>query len=289
MEGQYNLRSPAVKRLMREAQELSNPTEQYFAQPLEDNLFEWHFTIRGPSDSDFDGGIYHGRIILPPDYPMKPPSIMFLTTNGRFECFTKICLSISKHHPESWQPSWSIRTALLAIIGFMPSPGHGAIGSLDYTPAERQQLAKKSRTYRCEICGNVCDKILPLTSKSDDSKQEMMDLAAQLSMVGEKEKISRQQRELGDCVATAPSTPSASPLSNTADLRQRINSNISAEPGQDSSAPSTAPSETATVAASSLDSTTTAGPGSAPAAPSPRFQKLMGRFHNLLVSHSHWS
>jgi len=37
----------------------------------------------------------------------------------------------------------SVRTALLAIIGFMPSPGHGAIGSLDYTPAERQQLAKK--------------------------------------------------------------------------------------------------------------------------------------------------
>ena len=74
---------------------------------LQDNLFEWHFTIRGPCDSDFDGGVYHGRIILPPDYPMKPPSIMFLTQNGRFECFTKICLSISKHHPESWQPSWS--------------------------------------------------------------------------------------------------------------------------------------------------------------------------------------
>jgi len=29
----------AVKRLMREAQELSNPTEQYFAQPLEVCVF----------------------------------------------------------------------------------------------------------------------------------------------------------------------------------------------------------------------------------------------------------
>jgi hypothetical protein len=35
MEGQYNLRSPAVKRLMREAKELRNPTYQYYAQPLE--------------------------------------------------------------------------------------------------------------------------------------------------------------------------------------------------------------------------------------------------------------
>jgi len=46
---------------------------------LKDNLFEWHFTIRGPADSEFDGGIYHGRIVLPPEYPMKPPSIILLT------------------------------------------------------------------------------------------------------------------------------------------------------------------------------------------------------------------
>ena len=46
---------------------------------LQDNLFEWHFTIRGPADSDFENGVYHGRIILPPEYPMKPPSIILLT------------------------------------------------------------------------------------------------------------------------------------------------------------------------------------------------------------------
>lgn len=27
--------------------------------------------------------------------------------NGRFEVGKKICLSISGHHPETWQPSWS--------------------------------------------------------------------------------------------------------------------------------------------------------------------------------------
>ncbi|ELT87808.1 hypothetical protein CAPTEDRAFT_164588 [Capitella teleta] len=144
MQSQYSLRSPAVKRLMKEAQELREPTEQFHAHPLEDNLFEWHFSIRGPEDSEFEGGIYHGRILLPPDYPMKPPSIILLTPNGRFDVFKKICLSISGHHPESWQPSWSIRTALLAIIGFMPTHGNGAIGSLDYTTDERKRLAKKS-------------------------------------------------------------------------------------------------------------------------------------------------
>jgi len=36
-----------------------------------------------------------------------------------------------------------VRTALLAIIGFMPTHGNGAIGSLDYTADERKALAKK--------------------------------------------------------------------------------------------------------------------------------------------------
>lgn len=94
----------AVKRLMREAIELRNPTPMYFAQPLEvklsvlelsswspltssfflsqENLFEWHFTIRGPEGTEFEGGVYHGRVILPSEYPMKPPSIILMTVCG---------------------------------------------------------------------------------------------------------------------------------------------------------------------------------------------------------------
>ncbi|XP_043542680.1 ubiquitin-conjugating enzyme E2 J1 [Chiloscyllium plagiosum] len=188
MEGQYNLRNPAVKRLMKEAQELKDPTEQYHAQPLEDNLFEWHFTVRGPPDSDFDGGVYHGRIVLPPEYPMKPPSIILLTPNGRFEVGKKICLSISGHHPETWQPSWSIRTALLAIIGFMPTKGEGAIGSLDYTPDERKALAKKSQDYNCENCGShMRTALLPCTESSIPSMAdvEAKELAKQISFKAE--------------------------------------------------------------------------------------------------------
>ncbi len=50
---------------------------------------------------------------------------------------TKICLSISTHHPEHWQPSWSLRTALVALTAFFPTKGDGAIGALDYTPEVR--------------------------------------------------------------------------------------------------------------------------------------------------------
>lgn len=46
---------------------------------FQDNIFEWHFTLRGPRGTDFEGGVYHGKILLPDDYPFKPPDIIFLT------------------------------------------------------------------------------------------------------------------------------------------------------------------------------------------------------------------
>ncbi|CAL8109438.1 unnamed protein product [Orchesella dallaii] len=158
----YNLRCPGVKRLMREAAELSTPENEFSAHPTETNLFEWHFTIRGPEGSDFEHGIYHGRIIFPTEYPMKPPSFILLTPNGRFQTEEKICLSISNYHPETWLPSWSIRTALVALRSFMLTPGNeGAIGSINFPPEERKKLAIKSRNWSCHECGPII-KLLPV-------------------------------------------------------------------------------------------------------------------------------
>ncbi|KAL3508157.1 hypothetical protein ACH5RR_033539 [Cinchona calisaya] len=144
-EEKYNRKNPAVKRILQEVKEMqSNPSDDFMSLPFEENIFEWQFAFRGPRDSEFEGGIYHGRIQLPSEYPFKPPSFMLLTPNGRFEVQTKICLSISNHHPEHWQPSWSVRTALVALIAFMPTSPNGALGSLDYTKEERRALAIKS-------------------------------------------------------------------------------------------------------------------------------------------------
>eukprot|EP01023_Acetabularia_acetabulum_P022690 TRINITY_DN2229_c0_g1_i4.p2 TRINITY_DN2229_c0_g1~~TRINITY_DN2229_c0_g1_i4.p2 ORF type:complete len:270 (-),score=48.21 TRINITY_DN2229_c0_g1_i4:803-1612(-) len=146
VEGKFNARSPAVKRILQEMKELKKDTSQeYVAEALEDNIFEWFFVIRGPVDSEFEGGFYHGRIILPAEYPFKPPSFIMLSPNGRFEVGKKICLSISEKHPEEWQPSWSLRTALTALIAFLPTPGKGAMASLDFPKEDRKILAAKSR------------------------------------------------------------------------------------------------------------------------------------------------
>lgn len=211
-QGKYNTKSTSVKRLMREATELQEATEDYSAHPLEENLFEWHFTIRGPPDSDFADGVYHGRILLPAEYPMKPPNIILLTPNGRFEVNKKICLSISGHHPETWQPSWSIRTALLALIAFMPTPGVGTIGSLDFTPEERKKLAVKSQSHVCPECGKIADQLATGVSKPVTEEEKSL-----IDCVAFKEEEVQESSGSGETAAETTAVEAASePL-----LRQR--------------------------------------------------------------------
>lgn len=134
-------------------------------------MFEWHFTIRGADGTDFEGGMYHGRILLPPEYPMRPPNIIFLTPSGRFETNTKICLSFSAFHPELWQPAWGIRLILEALISFLPTAADGAIGALDWSAAERKKLAAQSVHHECPICGKIA-KLLPEAKKSTGADED---------------------------------------------------------------------------------------------------------------------
>ncbi|CAF3787933.1 unnamed protein product [Rotaria sp. Silwood1] len=101
--------------------------------------------------------------------------------SGRFKINEKICLSISGHHEETWTPTWGVRTALLAIIGFMETPGEGAIGSLDYTSDERRVLAKRSQSYICPTCDKAnSELLLPLSEKSIDIQKQAKSLANQI-------------------------------------------------------------------------------------------------------------
>jgi len=131
------------------------PSSDFIAEPTENNLFEWHFIIRGPSDSEFQGGFYHGRIVLPDVYPKKAPDIYILTPNGRFNTGEKICLSNTSFHPESWSPIWNIEMILKALIAFFPTEAQG-IGSINYSPEIRKRLAKESvSSWKCTICNDI--------------------------------------------------------------------------------------------------------------------------------------
>ena len=89
---------------------------------------------------------------MPLTYPLRPPSFRFLTPTGRFEVNREICLSISGHHEETWQPAWGIRTALVAIRSFMDTDVKGQVGGLMTQDSVRRDMAKKSGSFVCSAC-----------------------------------------------------------------------------------------------------------------------------------------
>ena len=93
----------AVSRLRQDFMRLKkDPVPFIVAEPLPSNLLEWHYVVTGPEDSPYDGGLYHGKLVFPVEFPFKPPSIYMITPNGRFKTNTRLCLSISDYHPDTW-------------------------------------------------------------------------------------------------------------------------------------------------------------------------------------------
>ena len=49
-------------------------------------------------NDEYQGGLYHGKIIFPIEYPNKAPKLIFITPNGRFDVNKEICLSFTSFH-----------------------------------------------------------------------------------------------------------------------------------------------------------------------------------------------
>lgn len=123
-----------------------DPVPYITAEPLPQNIFEWHYVVKGPEDSPYFGGYYHGTLVFPREFPFKPPSIYMLTPNGRFQTNTRLCLSISDFHPDTWNPAWSVATILTGLLSFMLETTP-TLGSTECTTYQREQFAKRSLRF----------------------------------------------------------------------------------------------------------------------------------------------
>lgn len=120
--------------------------------PVRNNLLEWHFSFTGVNGSQYEHGVYHGRIFLHPEYPRKAPSISIMTPSGRWEVNKEICLSASNYHQETWDPQvWNLRTLVLALRGHMLTYPR-EIGAIMTSSATQRTLASSSRSWFCPIC-----------------------------------------------------------------------------------------------------------------------------------------
>ena len=116
--------------------------------PMPNDLFEWHFTFRGSEGTDYEGGLYHGRILYPEDYPLGSPEIVLLNRNGRFEPGRHVWCT----EYDNWHPIMNIRTIIESLRADFLEEEFG-LARIQADSATRRLLAQESRAFRCEECG----------------------------------------------------------------------------------------------------------------------------------------
>jgi len=78
-----------------------------------ENILEIYFLLIGREKTNYEGGLYIGKIVHSPEYPRKAPDYYVYTPNGRFEINKKICLTNSAYHQADWAPAaWNLITLL---------------------------------------------------------------------------------------------------------------------------------------------------------------------------------
>ena len=110
-------------RIKKEYQDLQKEKNSNVQVKLVNNDYRhWKGRIKGPIDTCYQGGIFDVDIIIPNDYPFKPPKMKFDTKiwHPNISSVTgAICLDILKNE---WTPALTIRTALISLQALMCEP-----------------------------------------------------------------------------------------------------------------------------------------------------------------------
>lgn len=142
-----------IRRLTKELRSLAKDPilePKIIVAPNEKNMLEIHYLIDvgEAKGNPYENGVYHGKLIFPKEYPLKPPGVMMMTPSGRFQPNRRLCLSMSDFHPESWNPMWSVSTILTGLYSFMIE-SNPTLGSIETTAKKKRQYAADSLAFNC--------------------------------------------------------------------------------------------------------------------------------------------
>ena len=103
--------SVAHRRIAKEYASLhKSPESSFVARPLPSNNLHCHFLLHGPvfHGTSYEGGVYHGVLMFPRNYPLAPPTVVMRTESGRFKVNAKVCAACKT--PLSFVFSLQIKT-----------------------------------------------------------------------------------------------------------------------------------------------------------------------------------
>ena len=85
------------------------------------NISKWTAIIKGPPDTPFEKGEFEIELRFGNDYPVKPPSVKFITPMFHPNIYKdgKICVDILQGE---WSPVQNIRTILVSLRSLLMDP-----------------------------------------------------------------------------------------------------------------------------------------------------------------------
>lgn len=114
----------AIVRLTRELNKLQSDSDKLVGITIEkpNDIMVWFAKINGPPDTPYEKGIFDIQLTFDIDYPIKAPSVKFLTPMFHPNIYRdgKICVDILQSH--EWSPVQNIRTILVSIMSLLMDP-----------------------------------------------------------------------------------------------------------------------------------------------------------------------
>jgi len=138
---------------------VKNPIEGFKVELVdESNLFEWRVWLKGPSGTEYEGGVFKAVMTFPEDYPISPPGLRVLSDFWHPNVYPdgKVCISIL-HTPdpmnpeerpeETWRPIQTVESILVSVCSMLSDPNFSSPANIDASV----ELRKNPDVYKKRI------------------------------------------------------------------------------------------------------------------------------------------
>ncbi len=168
-----------TRRMKRELEMLSRgaaPGVTAWPRGSGDRLDRLEGEIAGAPGTPYAGGVFRLDIQIPPEYPLKPPSIRFMTKiyHPNIDTEGRICLDTLNMPPKgAWKPSLNISTVLTTIQALMstPNPDDGLMPDIsDQFQRNRTLFDRTAALWTKEHASGSSSSTAGASSSAENSK-----------------------------------------------------------------------------------------------------------------------